>query len=65
MSHNWALNCEKRQKVLAKNFEFLENFWSFGEYMDYFGVFFWRGLEYEKILISACPDLPSRALENE
>ena len=40
MRQNWALNCEKRQKVLAKNFEFLENFWSFGEYMDYFGVVF-------------------------
>ena len=36
----WALNCEKRQKVLAENFEFLENFWRFGEYMEYFGVFF-------------------------
>ena len=40
--HNWALNCEKRQKVWAKNFEFLENFWSFGEFIEYFGVFLER-----------------------
>ena len=42
MSHNWALNCKKRQKVSAEKLEFLENFWSFAEFLEWFGVFLER-----------------------
>ena len=38
MSHNWPRNGAKRQKVWAKKVEFLENFWSFEEFLEWFGV---------------------------
>ena len=42
MSHNWPLNGEKRQKAWAEKLEFLVNFWSFGEFLECFGVFLER-----------------------
>ena len=42
MSHNWPLNGEKRQKVWAEKLEFLVNVWSFGEFLEWFGVFLER-----------------------
>ena len=47
MSHNWPRNGEKRQKVWANKIEFLEIFWSFGEFLEYFGVFSERAEEVE------------------
>ena len=45
MSHNWPRNGEKRQKLWAKKSEFLENFWSLGEFLEYLGVFSERAQE--------------------
>ena len=45
MTRNWPLKGDKRQKVWAEKLEFLENFWSFGELLEYFGGVFgerWR-----------------------
>ena len=40
MSHNWPLHGDKRQKNCAEKFEFLENFWSFGQFLECFGFVF-------------------------
>ena len=52
------------QKFGPKNWSFWRIFGVFWRFWSGLGCF-WRGLVEEKILISVCPDLPSRALENE
>ena len=47
MTHNWPLKGDKRQKACAEKLEFLEIFWSFGELLEYFGVFLERAEEVE------------------
>ena len=37
MTPNWPLKGDKRQKDWAEKLEFWENFWSFGELLEYFG----------------------------
>ena len=37
----------EKAKKLGRKLEFLENFWSFGEFLEWFGVFLERAEEVE------------------
>ena len=40
------------KKIWAEKLEFLENFWSFGEFLEWFGVFLERSCAGENFAIS-------------